>query len=170
MSKNSRPRSHIYIAGSLTTLKIRNETDEHQWKIGHAYCLVDRFYTAPDSYHAGAPKNGYWPKCVWHWVDCGSNHEKNLVKHLGEIKNRRLPEGHIGWTETFEIKYKELVDTVNDFLTKEEVSYSITEFSWAKDGQDFINLRDCLLSPKEIDDVEKYRRSMEMIKRLKPSS
>jgi len=170
---NSPPRSHIYIAGSNSHRDYFNKTRQPAWKVGHAYCLVDRFFTAPDSYYRNADKAGYWPRCVWHWVDNGRHIETSLLRLLRLLRDKvvsqpKFAEDLVGKTEPFNLKYDELYKFIADYLTQSKVAFSVCEFSWEKDKDSFDDLRDCLIASETIDDVEKFRRAMLMVVKLKP--
>jgi hypothetical protein len=96
----SAPRSHIYIAGSYYGLDHRNEKKKPAWKLGHAYCLIDRFICAPDAYDAKDPKGGFFPKVAWQWVRYGKNVEAEILSNYKEKLTAPRADFPIGFTET----------------------------------------------------------------------
>ncbi len=116
----STPRSHIYIAGSTKALPNSKSQARGSWKIGHAYCLVDRFFTGPDSYLRTNEADGYWPKIIWKWVSRGRKHEREIHDALHKkLIHRPLDASERFHKETYTGDLKYFESEIDLFLEKE---------------------------------------------------
>ncbi|MBN3866475.1 hypothetical protein [Gluconobacter kondonii] len=148
--RRSHPRSHIYIAGSYTMLGNRFNKNGQTWKVGHAYNILDRFIFAPDSYHKRYPKDSYFPKFIWHWVEYGRSVESDIIKDLKkDIGSKNIKGIPYSNEVTFGLDIKYLVKQIrkrcNSFPTfdwdKEDYTLPFEKLKSIIDNTDMKNSR-----------------------------